>query len=204
MLSPLIRSGLPNPGRSSTQTAKLEFHEDENGKKVSIVELIDPSCKLDALEEVIDELAGESIVVASASRKLAVLAVERLKRKDISVGMIAGGMDIYARKAVEHEYQHGKIQVVVCVIDAAGEGLTLTRGRTLVYINKHWSSLKNLQMDDRVHRIGSEVHDRVQIIDIITHNTIEQRQREVLGTKAERLEEIVRDREMLLKLLDIA
>lgn len=186
--------------------AEIEWDEvpdTETGatKRVRRVNLIDPSCKLDALEEIIDELAGESLVVASASRKLAELAVQRLQRRDVTVGLIAGGMDIHARKAVENDYQLGKIQVVVCVIDAAGEGLNLTRGRTLVYINRHWSNLKNVQMDNRIHRIGSEQHDHVQIIDVITRGTIESRQREVLADKAERLEEIVRDREMMLKLL---
>lgn len=170
---------------------------DEHG----VVQLTEPSCKLDALEELVDELAGESVVVASASRKLAVLAVSRLERRGITVGLIAGGMDVHARKNVERDYQAGRVQVLVCVIDAAGEGLTLTRGRTLVYLNRHWSHIKNEQMDNRVHRIGSEVHSHVQIIDVITRGTVETRQREVLEAKAERLEEIVRDREMLLKIL---
>lgn len=176
----------------------------DGGTRRQVVELQEPSCKLDALEEIADELAGEQFLVASASRKLANLALARLQRRDIPVGMIAGGMDLYARKAVESDYQQGRLRAVVCVIDAAGEGLTLTAGRTLIYINRHWSNLKNAQMDNRLHRIGSEVHDHVQIIDIVTRNTIEARQREVLAGKAERLEEIVRDREMLLKLLGAA
>lgn len=170
-------------------------------EKRQFVELTEPSCKLDALEELLDELADEPVVVASASRKLAVLAVERLQKRHITVGLIAGGMDVYARKAVEHDYMARKIRVVVCVIDAAGEGLTLTAGRTLVYINRHWSHIKNEQMDNRVHRIGSERHSHVQIIDIVTRGTVEARQREVLAGKAERLEEIVRDRETLKRLL---
>lgn len=193
----------PNPltkiGRlMQLAAACAEITYDDQRQRVNLIE---PSCKLDALEEIIDELAGESLVVASASRKLAELAVQRLQRRSTTVGLIAGGMDVYARKAVEADYQAGKIQVVVCVIDAAGEGLNLTRGRTLVYINRHWSNLKNVQMDNRIHRIGSERHDHVQIIDIVTRGTVEQRQREVLANKAERLEEIVRDREMMLKLL---
>lgn len=203
----------PNPltklGRlmqMAAATANIEYIDvvDKETGGVSqkqVVQLIDPSCKLDALEELVDELAGESLVVASASRKMAVLAVKRLEKHKITVGLIAGGMDLYARKAVEHDFQLGKIQVVVCVIDAAGEGLTLTAGRTLVYLMRHWSNIKNKQMDDRVHRIGSEKHDHVQIIDIVTRDTVETRQREILAGKAERLEEIVRDRETVARLL---
>lgn len=183
--------------------AVIETHESQDGSTQRIVQLTDPSCKLDALEDVLDELDGESVVVASASRKLANLAVARLQRRKITVGLIAGGLDIYARKVVEQEYQSGKIRVVVCVIDAAAEGLTLTRGRTLVYINRHWSATKNKQMDDRVHRIGSEGHDRVQIIDIIARDTVETRQRELLAAKGERFEEIVRDRQMMEYLLGV-
>jgi SNF2 family DNA or RNA helicase len=203
----------PNPltkiGRlmqMAAATAQIDYVDvvDATSKNVwqkQVVNLIDPSCKLDALEEIIDELSGESLVVASASRKLAVLAMERLEKNKITCGLIAGGMDVYARKAVEHDYQAGKIQVIVCVIDAAGEGLTLTAGRTLVYLMRHWSNTKNTQMDNRAHRIGSEIHDHIQIIDILTRNTVESRQTEVLAGKAERLEEIVRDRATLLRLL---
>jgi SNF2 family DNA or RNA helicase len=206
-VNPLVKLG--RLMQLAAATAEIEYTEVVNAetgaaKRVQRVNLIEPSCKLDALEELVEELSGESVVVASASRKLAVLATQRLQRRGVGVGLIAGGMDVYARKAVERDFQAGTIQVIVCVIDAAGEGLTLTRGRTLVYINRHWSHIKNEQMDNRVHRIGSEIHDHVQIIDIVTRDTVEARQREVLAGKAARLEEIVRDRETLLRLLGAA
>ena len=53
----------------------------------------------------------------------------------------------------------------------------------------------------RVHRIGSEIHDSIVITDYVTEGTIEERVIQVLETKADNFEQIVRDKDQLLKLL---
>jgi SNF2 family DNA or RNA helicase len=59
--------------------------------------------------------------------------------------------------------------------------------------------LENVQAEDRVHRVGSERHESVTVVDIIAPDTIEVRQLQKLREKATRLEEIVRDRDRLAK-----
>ncbi|NBR25850.1 MAG: hypothetical protein EBU08_19140, partial [Micrococcales bacterium] len=54
---------------------------------------------------------------------------------------------------------------------------------------------------DRIHRIGSEIHDSVIIMDYVTEGTIEERVLQVLETKADNFEQIVRDKDKLLELL---
>ena len=56
----------------------------------------------------------------------------------------------------------------------------------------------NRQGEDRVHRIGSEVHDNVTVIDIVASETIEEDQIPRLHEKLARLQEIVRDRDVML------
>jgi SNF2 family DNA or RNA helicase len=101
------------------------------------------------------------------------------------------------------QFQQGQVRVVLGTIDAAGEGLTMTRARHLCFAQRHWSALKNTQAEGRVHRIGSEVHDSVEIIDLVSIGTVEERQRDALSGKLARLEEVVRDREALARLLGI-
>jgi SNF2 family DNA or RNA helicase len=55
---------------------------------------------------------------------------------------------------------------------------------------------------DRVHRIGSEIHDSILITDYVTEGTIEERVIEALDGKAENFEQIVRDKAQLLKMLN--
>ena len=73
----------------------------------------------------------------------------------------------------------------------------MTAADTLVRLQRSWSLIDNQQGEDRVHRIGSEKHDTVTIIDIVTSGTVEETQLEKLHAKMLRLEEIVRDRAQL-------
>ena len=82
---------------------------------------------------------------------------------------------------------------------AGGVGLTMNAADILVRLQRSWSLVDNLQGEDRVHRIGSEVHDSVNIIDVVTANTVEVQQCLRLHSKSQRLEEIVRDRDQLVK-----
>jgi SNF2 family DNA or RNA helicase len=65
-----------------------------------------------------------------------------------------------------------------------------------VFLQRSWSAIQNSQAEDRIHRIGQEAKS-INIIDIITEDTIEDRVRDVLKTKAEALEEIARDEDTL-------
>ena len=54
----------------------------------------------------------------------------------------------------------------------------------------------------RDHRIGSEEHDSITVIDYIVPGTAEMTQISALGHKADMLEEICRDEDLMRKLLD--
>jgi SNF2 family DNA or RNA helicase len=68
-------------------------------------------------------------------------------------------------------------------------------------LQRPWSLVDYKQALDRVHRIGSEIHDSVIITDYVTEGTVEERVIEALDTKADNFEQIVRDKEQLLKIL---
>ena len=68
-------------------------------------------------------------------------------------------------------------------------------------LQRPWSLVDYKQALDRVHRIGSEIHDSILITDYVTEGTIEDRVIEVLGTKSDNFEEIVRDKDKLLSIL---
>jgi hypothetical protein len=52
-----------------------------------------------------------------------------------------------------------------------------------------------------VHRIGSEIHDSIIVTDYVTDGSIEERVIQVLSTKADNFEQIVKDKDKLLTLL---
>ena len=79
--------------------------------------------------------------------------------------------------------------------------MTLTAARRLIMLQRPWSLVDHKQALDRVHRIGSEIHDSVIITDYVTEGTIEERVLQVLETKADNFEQIVRDKDQLLRVL---
>jgi SNF2 family DNA or RNA helicase len=84
---------------------------------------------------------------------------------------------------------------------AGGVGITLTAARRLVMLQRPWSLVDYKQALDRVHRIGSEIHDSIVIMDYVTEGTIEERVIQVLDSKADNFEQIVRDKAQLAKML---
>ena len=163
--------------------------------------LTDPSCKVDALMEILEDMGDEPAVVFAQSRQLIGLAEKRLAHHGISYGLIVGGQTPEEREASKEAFQNGDVRVILCTIAAGGIGITLTRAATAIFLQRSWSMVDNLQAEDRVHRIGSEIHDKIEIVDIIANGTLEERQRLVLGGKQERLEEVMRDQATLLKLI---
>lgn len=166
------------------------------------VRLVAPSNKVDALLDVIDETAAEDhVVVFAQSAQLIRLAVAALEKAGISTRLIIGGQKEDERQANIDDFQAGKAKVMLATIAAGGVGVTLTRARVCIFMQRSFSMIDNTQAEARVHRIGSEVHESVEIIDLISEGTVDERVIEVLRTKGERLEEIVRDKDTLKQLL---
>jgi SNF2 family DNA or RNA helicase len=190
------------PSPLSALTRLLQFASssaeiDEKGK----VRLSVPSPKIDDMVELLDEMGEEPLVVAAVSRQLIELAAERLAKLKIPHGLITGAQGSALRAQAVDDFQDGKTRVMLMTIGAGAEGITLTRADTMLFLQRDWSEIKNAQSEDRVHRIGSEIHSCVRIIDQITPGTVEERKVELLKVKQGRMEELVRDEQSLLKLL---
>lgn len=171
---------------------------DDEGK----VRLTMPSNKIDTLLEVLEETAADDhVVVFAQSAQLIRLAEVALQKEGYTTRMIIGGQSEDERQRNIDEFQDGKAKVMLVTIAAGGTGITLTKARVCVFMQRSFSMLDNLQAEARVHRIGSEIHDTVQIIDIVSEGTIDERVLEVLTTKTERLEEVFRDKALIKWLL---
>jgi SNF2 family DNA or RNA helicase len=160
------------------------------------------SPKIDELMAIIEDNPGKPLVIAAEHRQLIDLAANRLTDAGIEFARITGGVSADERDAAVQAFQTGKIDYVLFTYKAGGVGLNLTRADTMVRLQRGWSLVELKQGEDRIHRIGSEVHESITIIDLVTSGTIEDTQIQRLYEKAERLEEIVRDRAKLLALGD--
>jgi len=186
-------NGLTNAARLM-QLASAYVKVDEHGT----VTLCDPSPKLDELEVVLDELGDEQAVIAAEHRQLIMLAAKRLTKLKIPYGLIVGGTSEYERAQAVANLNAGLIRCILMTVKAGGTGLNLQKARNLINLQRSWSMVDNVQTENRVHRIGSDVHESVNIIDIVAYETIEADQILTLHTKLERLDEITRDRAQMM------
>jgi len=193
-----------------TQTTRL--HQFASSFAQSVVDevtgeekivLSEPSCKVDALMDDIKsgDFGDDSVAVAAVSRQLIELLSARLTKEGIDHGLITGAQDEDQRQKAIDDFQSGKTKWILFTVQAGGVGVTLTTGRRLVMLQRPWSLVDHKQALDRIHRIGSEIHDSVIIMDYVTEGTIEERVLQVLETKADNFEQIVHDKARLLDLL---
>lgn len=168
---------------------------DQDDPKTWKITMADPSPKIDELMAIIRDDPEKPLAIAAEHRQLIDLAAKRLQAEGIEFGRITGGVSEAERAATVQAFQDGKLKYVLFTYKAGGIGVNLTRTDTLVRLQRPWSMVDLLQGEDRVHRIGSEQHENVTIIDIITGGTIEERQLDVLQAKRLRANEITRDSE---------
>jgi SNF2 family DNA or RNA helicase len=193
-----------------TQTIRLsqfassfaEMTVDEVTGEPKVV-LAEPSCKVDALMDDIanGDFGDDSVAVCAVSRQLIELLSAEMTKKKIPHGLITGAQSEDERQQAVDDFQSGKTKWVLFTAQAGGVGITLTAGRRLVMLQRPWSLVDHKQALDRIHRIGSEIHDSVIIMDYVTEGTIEERVIQVLETKAGNFEQIVNDKAKLLELL---
>jgi SNF2 family DNA or RNA helicase len=165
--------------------------------------LIEPSCKIDALMDDISngDFGADSIAVSAVSRQLIELLSARLTKAGIAHGLITGAQSEDERQRAVDDFQAGRTKWILFTAQAGGVGITLTAARRLIRLQRPWSLVDDKQVNDRVHRIGSEIHDNIIITDYVTSNTVEERVRQVLESKADSFEEVVKDKDQLLKML---
>jgi SNF2 family DNA or RNA helicase len=165
--------------------------------------LSEPSCKVDSLMDDIKngDFGDDSVAVCAVSRQLIELLSAAMTKANIPHGLITGAQNEDERQQSIDDFQSGAKKWILFTAQAGGVGVTLTAARRLIMLQRPWSLVDHKQALDRVHRIGSEIHDSIMITDYVTEGTIEERVIEVLETKADNFEQIVHDREKLLDLL---
>ena len=160
-----------------------------------------PSWKVDALLEVLEERPGQPVVAFAPSRQLMMLAAEAATYAGMRVGHIVGGQTPKERTANREAFQASDLDLLCVTTGAGGVGLTLTAARTAVFLQRPWSLIEAMQAEDRLHRIGAEGHESIEIIDIVARKTIDTRVRAVLRERAGQLADLVQDRRVVTELL---
>ncbi len=129
--------------------------------------------------------SGESLVVFAGHREIQHAVCERFP----DALHVLGSDTQRARDRAVREFQastpeHNRL--IVCSIEVAGQGITLTRASNVAFLELDWTPAKHDQAEDRCHRIGQQ--DAVNATYLLAADTIDEtiaalleRKRAVIG-----------------------
>lgn len=185
------------------ETVVNEETGEEEDRLRQKLHLTEPSCKLDAFMDDLPDFGDDSIAVYAVSRQLLELLSVRLTKLEIPHGMITGSISSADRQRHMDDFQAGKTKIILVSTAAGGTGVTLTAASVAVFLQRPHSNIESVQAEDRQHRIGSEIHESIRIVDYVTRNTVEEDVFPRLLKKGAHLEKIVRSEEVLRKMLEL-
>lgn len=181
----------------ASSNADLTVSEDGT---IDTVTLCEPSSKLDELEAALEDLApGEPVVIAASSRQLIQLLEVRFRKAGTEFVSIHGEVTPEQRDFNETRFRNGEVNICLLTMAAGGVGINLQRASIVIFLQRDFSLILNMQTRDRVDRYGQT--KPIQEIDIVTADTVEELVIERVIEKGERLEEVVQDRARLRALL---
>jgi SNF2 family DNA or RNA helicase len=161
--------------------------------EVPDVKLIDPSSKIEAVKELILDHEGKRFVVFTSSKQAAYLAKASFARAKITSEVLSGDTPDTQRRGMVARFGAGEFQIFIAVIAAAAEGIDGLQHATdtAVFLDRSWSTIKNQQAEDRLHRGGQR--DTVQIIDVMARNTLDFGRKQKLEAKWDWIKTILGD-----------
>lgn len=180
----LSQIALATPVVSEETRTRFDRVNQERYEEVStVIDLVAPSSKIDAVKELIKDHDDKRFVVFSSSKKACYLAQQEFEKAGITSKVLSGDTTDVQRQGMVQEFVDGGFQVFVAVIAAAAEGIDGLQHATdtAIFLDRSWSAIKNQQAEDRLHRGGQK--DTVQIIDVMARNTLDFGRKQRLETK---------------------
>lgn len=156
----------------------------------------DCSNKLERAVEIVVEWLqnGEPVVVMTQFRDVQEAFIQRLDSAlpANDIWELNGDVPQETRQPIVNQW--GKSQTpgtLVCMLQVAGIGLNMTAAKRMIFLDKLFVPGLNKQAIDRIHRIGQDETQPVQIVEMITRNTIENRVEQILRMKTKLNDSIV-------------
>jgi SWI/SNF-related matrix-associated actin-dependent regulator of chromatin subfamily A-like protein 1 len=128
--------------------------------------------------------SGERLVVFAKHREIQRAVLERFPRALHILGQDGHTARDESLRAFQAP-DHSENQLIVCSIEVAGQGLTLTRASNVVFLELDWTPAKHDQAEDRCHRIGQQ--DAVNATYLLAAGTVD----ETIATLLERKRAVI-------------
>lgn len=136
-------------------------------------------------------LQGEKIVVFTQFRDVLACFASRVPA-NFPVWELHGDVPMSERTNVIKEWSATPGPgVIVCMLQVAGIGLNMTAARHALFLDKLFVPGLNKQAIDRLHRIGQDTTQPVQVLEYLCRHTIESRVETILKTKSRLFGDVV-------------
>ncbi len=154
-------------------------------------EIHDRSGKLEAFEEILDELngTGEKALIFSQFTEMLAILRRVLEDEDIPHFYLDGATPIKERNRMKADFQRGAVPYFLISLRAGGLGMTLTEASCVVHFDQWWNPAVEDQATDRVHRIGQT--KSVKVFRIRAVGTIEERIDQLLAKKKNLFDSVI-------------
>lgn len=139
--------------------------------------------RLKALEAAIDLTNGAQFIIWTIFQPTYAQLHVMLDKMGISHGHLTGEIIPAARQENMERFQTGIYRALIAHPKAGGVGVNLTAASYSIHYTRSFSLVDDLQCEARNYRGGSEIHDRITRIDVITPNTIDEQISEALREK---------------------
>ena len=141
------------------------------------------SGKWEAFTQLLDEClnSGLKVVVFSQYLPMLDLIEKHLEVSDVGYASIRGGTRERGEQIARFRDDAG-CRVFTASLRAGGLGIDLTSASVVIHYDRWWNQAREDQATDRVHRLGQ--NKGVQVIKLITRNTIEEKIDALIESKA--------------------
>lgn len=155
------------------------------------IEIYDRSGKLEAFNEVLDEIVenDEKALVFSQFTAMHSILRRVLGDKKLPYFYLDGSTPIKERARLKDAFQRGEVPFFLISLQAGGLGMTLTEANCVIHYDRWWNPAVEDQATDRVHRIGQK--KPVKVFKIHTRGTIDERIDELQAKKKDLFNSVI-------------
>lgn len=139
---------------------------------------------------------GEPVVVFCEHQDVVAKLEKALKQQRIGHAIVDGSASRKDRQDAIDQFQAGKIPVFIGT-KAAKEGITLTRARHLLFLERYWTSAEEEQAEDRIRRITQTRPTTIWFLHAV--DTIDDRIAEVIEYKRKIVDKVIGSAEIAEK-----
>ena len=164
----------------------LKNSDDVAFELISFVRAAIATAKIPAMMDMVYlyEHYEEPLVIFSAHRAPIDFLAERP-----GWATVTGDTPPKERTAIEEAFQRGEILGIAATIAAGGTAITLTRGASVLFVDKAWTPALNEQAEDRCCRIG-QVRG-VQVTELVADHVLDQRVSAALSRKQQTIRDMI-------------